>query len=205
MRIIGLTGGYCAGKNEAANLLAERGWEIIDVDRLGHEALSLETERLTREFGSGILDGDGRINRKILGALVFRDAAAMRRLESIVHPRMLSLLDARLEAAEAAGTEQLCINAALLYRFPHLNRCEAVIEVKAPLYLRLQRAAGRDGASILHAISRIWSQRQLWTLRPRQTPRVWYVRNSGSLVELGEGLDRVLLHMTRSGDREHHS
>ena len=76
--IIGLTGGYCAGKNEAALCIEESGFRVIDVDKLGHKALELKTEALVRAFGRGILNPRGEIDRRALGAIVFADPETLR-------------------------------------------------------------------------------------------------------------------------------
>jgi dephospho-CoA kinase len=81
--IIGLTGGYCAGKNEAALCIEESGFRVIDVDKLGHKALELKTEALVRAFGRGILNPRGEIDRRALGAIVFADPETLRRHEFI--------------------------------------------------------------------------------------------------------------------------
>ncbi len=171
--IIGLTGGYCAGKNEAALCIQELGFRVIDVDKLGHRALEAKTEALVQAFGHGILDSQGRIDRKALGVIVFADPDALRRHESIVHPAMLEFLE-----EELGLSPKTCINAALLYRFPQLARCELVIEIKAPFWQRYRRARSRDGLKFGAFLRRISSQRSLWKLRPQDKPPVVFVQNA---------------------------
>ncbi|MCX8013075.1 MAG: dephospho-CoA kinase [Rectinema sp.] len=201
MDIIGLTGGYCAGKNEVANILAEHGWEIIDVDRLGHQALQNVAEKIKEAFGSRILLNDGTVDRRALGAMVFNNPSLMAKLESIVHPEMLSILDTLLMEHQKKRTEKLCINAALLYRFPQRDRCSAIIEVRAPVLTRIFRARQRDGLSPSQAFRRILSQRSLWHLRPRPPIPVYYISNFGSLLMLSDQVDRILLALMRSRNR----
>lgn len=198
MEIIGLTGGYCAGKNEVANILASHGWDIIDVDRLGHEALQQSAQYIKETFGTEVFHQDGSIDRKALGAIVFADPARMQQLESIVHPAMFGLLDSLMDQHLRKGTEHLCINAALLYRFPHLRSCSAVIEVKAPLLVRISRARQRDGVSTLQALKRIMAQRALWHLRPQPPFPIYKVSNYGSLLMLANQVEKVLLALMRS-------
>lgn len=177
--ILGLTGGYCSGKNLAGKTIESMGWDLIDVDRLGHEALDACTHRLAETFGPGILKSDGSIDRKALGAILFSNPALMKMHESIVHPVMLSLLDERINASARP-----CINAALLYRFPQFARCSLVLEVQSPLMTRIRRGKQRDGLGALQVLKRIWSQRRLWKLRPATSPKVLIIRNSGSEREL---------------------
>ncbi|MDP3179194.1 MAG: dephospho-CoA kinase, partial [Spirochaetaceae bacterium] len=162
---LGLTGGYCAGKNAAAALLAARGWDCVDVDALGHEAMELARDRIVERFGPGILGPEGSLDRRALARVVFSDPRALADQEAIVHPVAIELLEARVAEAEgrarAAGEEPLvCVNAALLHRVPHLAGCAVVIEVRAPLALRFARALARDRAGPAAAIRRLWRQRR---------------------------------------------
>lgn len=186
-KIIGLTGGYCAGKNQAASVIGAMGWEIVDVDRLGYKALEVCAERLSEAFGPEILKSDGTIDRKTLGAIVFSDPERLRLHESIVHPVMLGFLDEAI-----AAHPKVCINAALLYRFPQKDRCALIIEVRAPLGLRIQRGRVRDGLGVIDILKRIASQRPLWELRPRERPPVIVVDNKGDLGALKAGVEKAL-------------
>ena len=196
--LLGLTGGYCAGKSSAARLLEARGFLVIDVDRLGHRALADVADRVAARFGPGVLDSSGNLDRKRLAAIVFADPRALADHEAIVHPRMLELLDESLAAA-AGAKRDACIDAALLYRFPQAAGCDGIIELRAPLAARLARARKRDGLSAPQALRRIVRQRPLWRLRPRPAPGhppfVMILRNPGSpeLLErrMDEALDRI--------------
>lgn len=87
--MIGLTGGIGSGKSTVAELLAERGAHVIDADRVAHEVYAPGTlgfERIVERFGDDIVGEDGAIDRARLGALVFRDPAALADLNGIVHP-----------------------------------------------------------------------------------------------------------------------
>lgn len=89
-RIIGLTGNIACGKTAVGHILLELGAErYIDADAVVHhlyEAGQSITVQVAQAFGSEVIAPDGSVDRKALGAIVFHDAAAMRRLEAIVHP-----------------------------------------------------------------------------------------------------------------------
>ncbi len=162
--ILGLTGGYCAGKNSAAELLEGWGWSCIDVDKLGHEAMELSKEAILARFGPSAVGADGGLDRRALAAIVFSDPAALADQEAIVHPVARRLLEERIAdaeaAARAAGREsRVCINAALLHRTDRVGSCDAIIELQAPLPLRLVRGARRDGAGLRAAWRRITRQK----------------------------------------------
>ena len=112
--ILGLTGGYCAGKSTAAAILKDEGWTIIDVDALGHRALELSASAVADILGPQVLGPDGRPDRRAIGAIVFADPRLLERYEAVVHPAMNALV---AEAVAGAG-ERACVDAALLYRLP---------------------------------------------------------------------------------------
>jgi dephospho-CoA kinase len=191
--ILGLTGGFCAGKNAVADLLETKGFLCFDIDKLGHEALALEEsmEAIAWRFGPGILRGDGSLDKKALADLVFDDDEGLADLEAIIHPAVYRLLRPRMKAALAAGRE-VCINAALLYRMPDAASCDAILEVRAPLRLRLRRGRERDGLSPREVRARIRKQASFWTLRKACGRPVFYVENRGSREDLARELERSL-------------
>jgi dephospho-CoA kinase len=125
--VIGLTGGYCAGKNAVAELLERRGWTCIDADALGHEAVDMARDEIVGRFGAAALGPGGRVDRRELARVVFADPDALADQEAIIHPIAIRLMEERIAAAEAAaragGVEPLvCINAALLHRTGKIGR-----------------------------------------------------------------------------------
>ncbi|MCS6962513.1 MAG: dephospho-CoA kinase [Thermoflexus sp.] len=103
--LIGLTGNIACGKSTVARMLAEKGAYIIDADAIAHEVIRKGTpayEAILRRFGEGILGPDGEIDRRRLGAIVFRDLNALRDLEAIVHPAVLVEIQRRIQACPEA-------------------------------------------------------------------------------------------------------
>lgn len=172
---LGLTGGYCAGKSTAARALASDGWTVIDVDALGHAALAASIDAVAALLGPGARKTDGSPDRRAIGALVFADPALLARYEAVVHPAMNALLDSAL----ARAGERACVDAAILYRLPVACRCDAIIEVRAPLLARLARARSRDGLGARAALSRIARQRPLWRAGRAFAARRLVVANRG--------------------------
>ena len=189
--MIGLTGGYCSGKSQAAAILESMGFANVDADRLAHKALELCSEKLVAVFGKGILASDGSIDRKVLGRIVFADPERLSLHESIVHPVILDLME-----AEIASSERVCVNAPLLYRTDFARRCDLIIEIRAPLCLRVKRGRERDGMGTIDILRRIASQRSLWKLRPVKNPPVVLIDNAKGLealrASLGEAIANAL-------------
>ncbi len=87
--IIGLTGGMGCGKTTAARFFEEGGFRSIDADAIVHDLLANDRkvrDAIKDRFGSGVLDENGTVDRRRLGALVFTDSAALRWLEELLHP-----------------------------------------------------------------------------------------------------------------------
>lgn len=214
--ILGLTGGYCSGKNAASVMLAARGWLCIDVDALGHRALEENAEAVVELLGPGVIadphpgvmeasaGGGGpraagsapavsraRLDRKRIGAAVFADSALLKRYEAIVHPAMLRLLDEAIDAAGPENEAKVCINAAILYRLPQLARCDVVVEIRASVLSRVLRGRLRDGLSARLVLDRIRRQKPLWTAGETYRGKRIIIRNDGGLAALERRVDRL--------------
>lgn len=186
--IVGITGKYCSGKNLAAEIFASNGWAGIDVDLIGHRALEIKKDEVADVFGRGILGPDGRINRKELGRIVFKDKKALRTLEKILHPLMVELCR---EEIESAGTGNIIINAAVLHRMGLNKLCGAVIWVKAPFFTRLKRSLKRDNHSLFHSLKRMLSQRELDAKYWEEDVDSYTIWNNSSIAELEAEVTRL--------------
>jgi len=105
--LIGLTGGIACGKSTVLAMLAALGARTVDADRVTHRVQQPGTptyQQIITAFGPQILVGPGGIiDRRKLGALVFSDQAALRRLEQIVHPAVHQEIRSFLEGVGEAG------------------------------------------------------------------------------------------------------
>ena len=117
MKVIGLTGGIGSGKSTVSQFLVELGTVIIDADKVGHEALQLDTElwhEVVFAFGRQVLKPNGDIDRKKLGELVFGNSESLLRLNQIMHPRMYDIVKAQLEDYRRQGVGVVVLEAPLL-------------------------------------------------------------------------------------------
>ena len=161
MRIIGLTGGIASGKTTAARLFEKLGVPVIDADQLAREVVEPGTEGLARivdAFGAKVLNPDGTLNRTELGAVVFADPAARRRLEGITHPAIRRLAEEKLQRLREAGTRTVFYVAPLLIEAGITSRVHEVWVVYLDLETQLERLMARDGLSREAALARIASQ-----------------------------------------------
>jgi dephospho-CoA kinase len=195
--IIGLTGTYCAGKNLVGRLLEERGLPVLDVDKLGHRALETEKNAILERFGEDILDREGKIDRKRLGARVFGKPGEMAALEAIVHPA--ANRDTLAWIGEQGG-KACVINAALLHRSSAFKTLDAVILVEAPLFTRFLRARRRDRLPWIALIKRFYSQKEFPSQYFKEKTDIYRVENKGyfdffacsSRLRLKNRIDEIL-------------
>lgn len=118
MLTIGLTGGIGTGKSEVSRILGKLGANVIDADQVGHEAYRPDTpiwQEIVTTFGEGILQDNGEVDRKKLGAIVFHDSQSMIILNAIMHPKMADIIRPTIEQFREQGSEAVVLEAALLF------------------------------------------------------------------------------------------
>lgn len=99
-KIIGLTGGIASGKSTVSNIIKNMGYKVIDADIVSREVVEKGKDaylEIVEHFGKDILDENGNINRKKLGSIIFSDAVEREKLNSIVHPHVLSSIKKYIE------------------------------------------------------------------------------------------------------------
>ncbi len=166
--VIGLTGGIGSGKSTVGALLRDRGATLIDADAIVRELQAAGTPLLAaivEEFGEGILNEDGSLNREALGAIVFRDDAARERLGNMVHAPVIGEMLRRAAAAIAAGEPMAVLDIPLLFEGRKTGRgsgalmsFDATILVWVPVEMQLERTQARDGCDRAEAQRRVAAQ-----------------------------------------------
>ncbi|MFT0848544.1 dephospho-CoA kinase [Actinomycetaceae bacterium L2_0104] len=160
MLVVCLTGGIGAGKSTAARMLAEFGAHTMSLDDIARGVLDPGTDG-TREVAELWPEAvrDGVVDRQFLAGIVFSDDAALRRLNSITHPRTWSaaeLLLAEWEQTDPSGIA--VIELALLAQSPRKYQAHLNMVIAADLSVRIERLVRLRGMSEDDARSRIASQ-----------------------------------------------
>jgi dephospho-CoA kinase len=156
---IGLTGNIACGKSTVARMLAEMGAYVIDADAIAHEVIRKGTpayEAILRRFEPGILRADGEIDRRRLGEIVFRDPAALRDLEAIVHPAVLAEIQQRVLACPDAPA--IVIEAIKLIESGFARACDSLWVVTCPEPEQVRRLMEDRGLTEEEARMRIRAQ-----------------------------------------------
>ena len=161
MLVIGLTGNFGTGKTTVSQVLAGLGAAVIDADRLGHELFqpgSQAYEEVVSTFGNDILKPDREIDRGKLGQLTFADAAALARLNQIMHPRMYEIARERIEQYRQQGSEVVVLEAALLIEADWIPLVDQVWVTAAPESVIIERLKANRGFSQAQILARLRSQ-----------------------------------------------
>ena len=148
---VGLTGGLASGKSTVGQGLAALGCHLIQADRLGHEVLlpgGEAYEAAVREFGAGILAPDGKIDRRRLGDIVFRDPERLAALNRLVHPPVIRREDELIAEAAARDPHAVAVvEAAILIETGRHTLFDRIVLAVSTLEQQIERAMRRDGLS----------------------------------------------------------
>lgn len=162
---VGLTGGLACGKTFVGQALADLGCHLIQADELGHEILLPGGEAyadVVREFGPGILNEDGTIDRKRLAAEVFAKPERLEALNRLVHPHVFrrerELID-RFAKSDPRGI--VVVEAAILIEAGTFKNYDRLILVECEEQQQIARALKRDHTDRADVLARIRRQMPL--------------------------------------------
>jgi len=197
LRVFGLTGGIGSGKSTVAGLLRQRGVPVVDADELSREVVtpgSVGLSRLVAEFGPQVLGPNGELDRKGLGARVFADAAARKRLNELLHPLVQQLAQERFAELGRAGVELAAYDVPLLFEVGLERALRPVVVVTLTESQQIQRVMARDGATEADVRARIAAQ---LPLSEKQASADHVLNNGGSPSELATQVDELLVRLKR--------
>jgi len=161
----GLTGGVASGKTTVARLFKVLGARILDADHIGHELLRAPQpayHEIVQRFGFEILDREGEIDRKRLGALVFGDPGKLQALNALLHPRIIERIDRLAEGFRLQDPHVLVlVDAALIYEANLARWFSKIIVTWCRPEQQLERLIAKTGLSREEAQHRIAAQMPL--------------------------------------------
>jgi dephospho-CoA kinase len=159
---VGLTGSIGVGKSFVASVFEELGCHVVDADQTAREVVMPGTtglKALTEAFGEEVLNPDGTLNRKQLGAVVFADESQRQRLNHILHPFIIARQDEILSEWEKDDPQGIgIVDAALMIESGGYRRFDKLIVVHCRPEVQLERLMLRDQLSRDEAQRRIDSQ-----------------------------------------------
>jgi dephospho-CoA kinase len=159
--LVGLTGGIATGKSTVSEMFRRLGAVIIDADVLAREVVAPGEPALAeiaREFGD-VLQADGTLDRKKVGAVIFGDAERRRKLEAITHPAIRARFLARLQALRDDGFDGIVMfDAPVLIESGNYRNMERLVVVVGDDATQRRRLMARDSIDDAAAGRRIASQ-----------------------------------------------
>ena len=162
---VGLTGGLASGKSFAASEFKRLGCAVLQADRLGHRILAEDSDvrnEIVREFGVGVLSGDGTISRKALSTVAFSDKERLGRLNAIVHPRVFAGLERFFDEVRTRDPNAVAmVEAAIMIESGSYRRYQRLVLAACPREMQIERFVRREGTSRQEAESRMARQMPL--------------------------------------------
>ena len=158
MTVIGITGPTGSGKTTALAALERLGFQVVDCDALYYRVLDRDQalrEGLQREFGPVFLP-DGKLDRPVLGNIVFASPTALDRLNALVYPAMSAAVGQIIENCSGKG---VVIDAINLVESGLGDLCDWTVALTAPPEVRLRRIMARGGISEERARARMAAQK----------------------------------------------
>ena len=200
VNLIGLAGQSCAGKNIVADFLEEKGYVVIDADKVAHIVLQEESEAVITRFsphaekrGLPLRASDGSLDRKALSILLFSEPALLAEHEAFILPKIeerirILIADALLEQPN----RPIILNAPTLHKTSLTPECSFILYIKAPFFIRLIRGKRRDNISLCRLIARFLQQRDFFTQYLLQNADIVSVVNAGSVQALRKKIEHIL-------------
>ena len=160
--LVGLTGSIATGKSTVSRMFAHLGARVLDADLLAREVVMPGQPaylKIVEEFGHGVVQDDGTLDRKALGAVVFAEPARRKRLEEITHPAIAARQQRILSVLDEEAFEGIVIwDVALLFETGGVAKMDRVVVVATDPDTELARLMARDGMAEADAHARMASQ-----------------------------------------------
>ena len=195
--LIGITGQIGTGKSEVARLFEKHGAYVISADQIGREVVEqnrVVLRELVRAFGAEILTPSGKLRRRLLGELAFATPASKRRLDKIVHPRLLRKLGRQTSLALKKHA-LVVVDAALLIDWNWDKKVQYTVLVHSRNEIKAARLL-KKGYSRAEIITRIRSQKDFIELRKHAD---FIIHNNKSLDSLEVQVEKLIEKLKRNG------
>lgn len=178
MLVLGLTGSLGMGKSTTTKFFAEQGVPVHDADAAVHRLYEGEAAPLIEMAFPGTTAG-GKVDRDKLAQKVLNDAAAIEKLETIVHPLVRSAEERFLAEAERKGAAVAVLDIPLLFETGGEKRCDAIVVVSAPAAVQRARVFARPGMT----------EQKFAAILAKQMPDAEKRRRADFVVDTSKGFD----------------
>jgi dephospho-CoA kinase len=192
MKVCGLTGGLGMGKSAAAQFLRNRGARVVDTDELARQLVQPGQPALAEiqtEFGKKVIAPDGWLRRDELARIVFADAAARQKLETILHPRIRERWLAQVEIWRRESRALAVVVIPLLFETRAESHFNKIICVACSAATQRERLLAR-GWTPEQIQQRLAAQ---WPVEQKISRADFVVWTDGALVAHGQQLERIFV------------
>ena len=186
MFVIGLIGGIGSGKSSVSAILNSLGVDVIDADKVGHEAYTPDSEgwrKVISAFGQDIVGPENEIDRKKLGSIVFSDPSEMEKLNKLMHPIIHDLVEEKIQNLADQGINVVVLEAAILIEANWQDLTDEIWLAKANREVVIERVQLRNNFSREEIIKRIESQ---MSNNDREKHADIVIDNDGTIEQLEE-------------------
>ena len=186
MFVIGLIGGIGSGKSSVSAILHSLGVEIIDADKVGHEAYTPNSEgwkKVISVFGQDIVGPENEIDRKKLGGIVFSDPSEMEKLNKLMHPIIHNLVEEKIKLLSHQGVKVVVLEAAILIEANWQDLTDEIWLAKSNQEVVIERVQLRNNFTREEIIKRIQSQ---MSNDEREKHSDIVIDNNGTIEQLEE-------------------
>lgn len=198
-RLIGLTGGIATGKSTVSSILNEKGYIVIDADKIAREVVEVNKpayNKIIGGFGEEILNKDRTLNRKALGEIIFNDEISRKKLNEITHPYIFEAIKQNVDML-CRERELLFLDIPLLFEQYNLweeyeIKFHEIWLVYLQKNMQIDRLIDRDNISKEEALKRIESQMNMEYKKTRSSK---IIDNSGDIEHLKKQIDELLLEL----------
>ena len=198
--LIGLAGQSCAGKNIVADFLEEKGYAVIDADKVAHAVLQEQSEAVIARFsphaetrGLQLRGANGLLDRSTLSVLLFSEPALLAEHESFILPKIEERIRSLIKTALSEEPDRpVVLNAPTLHKTSLTSECSFILYIKAPFFIRLIRGKKRDTIPLCRLIARFVQQKDFFAQYLSQNADIVSVVNARSVQSLRKKIERVL-------------
>ena len=182
---VGLTGGIGSGKSSVSSLFKKWGAYIFDADSIAKDILkNNETAQseIIAEFGTDVLNREGKIEKSKLARIAFQDEDHQLRLNTIIHPYVFSDIDSSFDLILQKNQHEIfCVDAALIYESAADTHMDYVVVVTSLLRLRTERVMSRGGMTREEFLRRLDLQ---WSDKDKVNMADFVIHNNGTKEDL---------------------
>lgn len=190
-KLVAVTGNAGSGKSTVCRILKEKGLTVIDLDVLSREAVepgNPSLAEISAIFGKEAVNPDGSLDRAFLRDVIIRNPEKRKKLEAVLHPRIMDMMNTRVKEAFGRGENIVVVEAPLLFEAGLEAFFDLVVVVVCDPEERIRRLSVRDGVSLERAAALISIQ----IPDEVKAGRAGYtVLNSGEYADLHEEAERL--------------